>query len=391
MRVIHWYPNFLSGGAVAGSTARLALSQASAGAEVLVVAATEKEGKVLYGGREDAAAILQSWRPAWRLSAGGLVLRGVRRVDAQHLRAFVPDVVHAHGEFNPDNLWLPRIFRVPLVLSPRGAFHPMVFAKRKARAKRLYVSVAKRALYRRLAGFHATSPMEAEHIRATCPGVPVYVVPPGLQVSESAPRRPIPPPSSRAPVEIIFVGRLDVYTKGLDLLLDAFGEFARRSSYAAHLKLVGPDWHGGRRLIEERLSRLEVSGLVELVGEVTPDQVIDRLRSADISVQVSRHEGFSSSAAEALLVGKPLVMSSAVGLASYSEIASLPHVFVVRPEVDSIVGALSEVVERLDSLTRSASEARPHLESFLSLERTALEHLDFYSRVLGCRRQLPTA
>jgi glycosyltransferase involved in cell wall biosynthesis len=390
MRVIHWYPNFLSGGAVAASTARLALSQESAGAEVLVVAATGNEGKVLYGGRDEVAAILQSWRPAWRVAGGGLVLRGVRRADAQRLRAFVPDVVHAHGEFNPDNLWLPRIFRVPLVLSPRGAFHPMVFAKGKAAAKRVYVSVAKRALYRRLAGFHATSPMEAEHIHASCPGVPVYLVPPGLRIIESAPPQPIQPPSPRAPVEIIFVGRLDIYTKGLDLLLDAFGEFSRRSSHAAHLKLIGPDWRGGRRLIEERLRRLGVSGLVDLAGEVTPDQVIDHLRSADVCVHVSRHEGFSSSAAEALLVGKPLVMSSAVGLASYSEIASLPHVFVVRPEVDSIVGGLHEVVQRLNLLTRSASKARPRLESFFSLERTAREHLGFYSSVLG-RRMLPTA
>jgi glycosyltransferase involved in cell wall biosynthesis len=390
MRVIHWYPNFMGGGAVAASTARLALSQASAGAEVLIVAAAQDNGKVLYGGPGEAAAIVQSWEPAWRVSAGGLVLRGVRRAAAQRFRVFAPDVVHAHGEFNPDNLWLPLIFRAPLVLSPRGAFHPMVFAKSKALAKRAYVAVAKRALYRRLTAFHAESPMEAEHIRAICPGAPVYLVPPGLRIIESMPLQTRDSPSPPARIEIIFVGRLDIYTKGLDLLLDALCQLSRQSSCGVRLKLVGPDWRGGRSVLEEQARTLGISELVDLIGEVTPDRVTDHLRSSDVYAQVSRNEGVSTSAAEALLIGKPVVMSSENGLVSYQEIASLPHVLVVRPRVDSIVSAFLKVIERLDPLTRSASEARPRLQSFFSLERTAREHLEFYSRIVG-RRMFPTA
>jgi glycosyltransferase involved in cell wall biosynthesis len=390
MRVLHWYPNFMGGGAVATSTARLALSQASAGAEVLIVAAARDEGKVLYGGPGEAATAVQSWQPAWRLSAGGLVLRGVRRADAQRFRAFAPDVVHAHGEFNPDNLWLPLIFRAALVLSPRGAFHPMVFAKSKRHAKRAYLAVAKRALYRHLTAFHAESPMEAEHIRGTYPDAPVYLVPPGLPIMESTPSQTRDSPSSRAGTEIIFVGRLDIYTKGLDMLLEAFCEVVRRIPCEVRLKLVGPDWRGGRSVLEEQARRLGISELVELVGEVTPDQVIHRLRSSDVYAQVSRNEGVSTSAAEALLVGKPVVMSSGNGLASYQEIANLPHVLVVRPSADSIACAFRTIIERLDPLTRSASEARPRLQSFFSPERAAREHLEFYSRIVG-RRMFPTA
>jgi glycosyltransferase involved in cell wall biosynthesis len=380
MRVIHWYPNFLNGGAVAAATARLALSQASAGADVLIAAA-RAEGQVLYGGHGEAAAFVESWRPAWRVSAGGLMLRGLSRIDARRFFAFAPDVVHAHGEFDPDNLWLPRIFEAPLVLSPRGAFHPMVLAKSHALAKRTYIAVAKRALYRHLAAFHATSPMEAEHIRTTYPSVPIYQVPPGVPIVGHSPSQNRFSRSRGARVVFVFVGRLDVFTKGLDLLLDAFHEVSRRSPCPTKLKLVGPDWRGGRRLLEERTRKLGISELVDLVGEVTHDEVIHHLRSSDVCAQVSRHESFSSSAAEALVVGMPVVMSSEVGLASYSEIGSLPHVLVVQPDFRSIVRAFREVLDRLDPLTQSASETRSRLASFFSLERTAREHLDFYSRV----------
>ena len=53
------------------------------------------------------------------------------RPASQDVQAFAPDVIHAHGEFNPDNFWALRIAgRGSLVvLSPQGAFDPGVFRK----------------------------------------------------------------------------------------------------------------------------------------------------------------------------------------------------------------------------------------------------------------------
>lgn len=380
MRILHWYPNLLRGGAVAASTARLARSQNHAGAEILIAAA-KADGVALYGGLGESSEIVGAWRPAWHVEAGGLVLRGLRRVDRQRLRAFRPEVVHVHGEFNPDNLWVPRLFRVPLVLSPRGAFHPVVLATGKARAKRLYLGVARRALYRHVASFHATSPLEADHIRAICPGVPVYVLPLGVPPVASASPQHNDSSRRRTRVEFVFIGRLDVFTKGLDLLLDAFREVSRRSPVATHLTLVGPDWRGGKRRLEERAEGLRISALIDFVGEATADAVMRYLEASDVCAQVSRHEGFSQSSLEALLAGKPLVMTTGTGLASYQQVASLPHVLVVPPQRDAIAGALLDVIERLDELTRAASAAQPEVASFFSSDRIGREHLDVYRRL----------
>jgi hypothetical protein len=172
MRVLHWYPNLFGGGGVANSTLLLAEAQTRLGAEVLLAGAMPG-GEPLYGLQIPAKARLEVWRPFFHVQAGGLALRVLRPEDSQRLRAFRPDVVHLHGEFNPDNLRVPRLFSSPLVLAPHGAFNPGVFVKRWMRGKLAYVRLARRLLYRHVACFHALSPDEAEHVRAFFPGTKV--------------------------------------------------------------------------------------------------------------------------------------------------------------------------------------------------------------------------
>ena len=181
MRVLHWYPNFLGGGAVANVVSGLALGQRRAGAEVRIAAADEG-GNPVYG-RESAEvdALVLPWKPRWRVGRGNLVLRGIPSQLRREVKAFAPDVVHAHGEFNPDNFWALRIGgRAPLVvLSPQGAFDPGVFRKSNERSKRLYVALARRLVYDRLGSFHALSPREEDQARAVAPNAPTYVLPQG--------------------------------------------------------------------------------------------------------------------------------------------------------------------------------------------------------------------
>src|SRR2546423_12785428 len=109
MRVLHWYPNLMSGGAVAKATLLLAEAQSRLGATVCVSASTG-DADAVYGLEIPESVKLALWGPSFRLRFGGLELRGLRRMDARDVRAFRPDVVHVQAEFNPDNLRAPRLF-----------------------------------------------------------------------------------------------------------------------------------------------------------------------------------------------------------------------------------------------------------------------------------------
>ena len=57
-------------------------------------------------------------------------------------------------------------------------------------------------------------------------------------------------------------------------------------------------------------------------------------------MQASRHEGFSLSATEALVAGKPVIMTDVNGASAFEEITSLGHVRVVPPDVKDLANAM---------------------------------------------------
>jgi len=172
MRIVHWYPNFLGGGGVANAVLGLATAQAEFGHDVIVVAA-EPQNAPLYERMDADGLQLVTFRERRRVQRAGLRLRLIERGDQDRLRALAPDAVHAHGEFNPDNLWAARLFDAPVFLSPQGAFHPVVLRKSRALGKRAYMPVARRLLYSKLAAVHALvgeAPVSGK-LPVTIPGI----------------------------------------------------------------------------------------------------------------------------------------------------------------------------------------------------------------------------
>jgi glycosyltransferase involved in cell wall biosynthesis len=380
MRVLHWAPGFLAGGAVANSIVGLAEAQARAGADV-VIAAAEVDKLHVYGEPTLELSTVARWQPSWTITKFGLQLRGLGKASRRKLAHVNPDVVHIHAEFNPDNCWPRYLFSRPLVLSPHGAFNPVVLTSSKRHMKRAYINVAQRLLYGHTT-FHALSPLEREHIAAVLPRARIYCVPQGpgspVDVTSPAPARH----AASTVVEFVTICRLDVFTKGLDLLLEAFAvAVAARPSRAA-LKLIGPDSDGGRTALEEQARRLQVHDLVSFTGVVPSSEIGSHLADAGAYIQASRNEGLSLSVTEALLAGKPTIMSSANGASAYAEVASLPHVRVVDPDVEQLTAAIIDFIDHIDELADAAMSARHDLSEFFSWDRVARAHLQTYAQLV---------
>lgn len=382
MRVLHWYPKFLGGGAVANAVRLLARAQAARGAQV-AVAARRLPGGTLYGEGLDGVAVT-TWAPV-RPALARMSARGVVEADRAALAAFAPDVVHVHGELNPDNLVAARLFTGPLVLSPHGGFHPLVLARGRRRVKALYLALAKRVLYRR-ATLHAASPLEAEDIAALLPDRPVYCAPQG---PGCVPPAPVPDAhGGDTAVRLLFIGRLNVAEKGLDLLLDALAAARAGSMRPLRLTIVGPDWDGGLATLRRRIADLRLVDEVELTGTLPPDGVTARLAAADCYVQLSRNEGFGLSVAEALLAGLPALLSDRIGAAAFPEVRAHPHVRTVPPSVPAAAAALIDLLPHLSALRAQARAALPALRDFLSWDRAAAIHLARYG---GAEEPAPAA
>jgi len=177
-----------------------------------------------------------------------------------------------------------------------------------------------------------------------------------------------------------------VRTKGLDLLLTAFARAGDAGLDAeTELLLVGPDWRGGVEWLRQRAAELGCKQRVRFTGALPGAKVREALLAADAYVHLSRHEGFPLSVVEALLLGKPAVLSSEIGTTSYIEVASLPHVRVVPPRPDEAATAMVELVRSRVALRERARDYHPLLLRFFSWERVAQVHLAKYEEIIRAR------
>jgi len=103
---------------------------------------------------------------------------------------------------------------------------------------------------------------------------------------------------------MLFLGRLEIFQKGLDILLEAFKLIARRHS---SIKLLVAGSGKDRLLVEKKIRKLDLSPQVKLIGRISGKEKIDYLRKCLFCVMPSRYEGWPVVAIEASACAKPVI------------------------------------------------------------------------------------
>jgi glycosyltransferase involved in cell wall biosynthesis len=225
-----------------------------------------------------------------------------------------------------------------------GALFPQ--ALRRGRAKKAAFSLFFERRYLNQARFiHAVSPHEIDGIRRFGVIRPIVTVPNGLPPDSDVPASNpgallADHPACQGATLFMFVGRLDPWQKGLDLLLDAF---ARATLPEAKLVLVGPDWRGSRAELERRAESLGISSKVVFTGPAFGKDRANLLAAADVFVHPSRWEGLSLSVLTAAVAGKACLITREAD--PLGELGRARAATIVEPNVSSIA----------DGLRRSAS------------------------------------
>jgi glycogen(starch) synthase len=146
---------------------------------------------------------------------------------------------------------------------------------------------------------------------------------------------------------ILFFSRIDIYTKGLDLLLEAFQRISPEYP-GLRLILAGYEFDSARKLISGSPSFLRER--IEYAGFVTGAEKIRLLSQAIIFVLPSRHESSPISILEAAACRKPVIVSD------IPELAFVPREGFGLSFTSGSANELSEKMKRLleDSKGREA-------------------------------------
>jgi glycosyltransferase involved in cell wall biosynthesis len=226
----------------------------------------------------------------------------------QVLRRFgVPDAIHDNGIWLPHNhavAVIARRRRIPRVVSTRGMLEPWAL-KHKRLKKRLAWHLYQRADLRRAAVLHAATEVEKAGLDALDLGVPVTVIPNGVDLPDfsRAPRS-----RSEGPRVALFLGRI-YPVKGLPMLIEAW---SRVRPAGWRLRIAGPDEDGHRAEVAAQIAAFDLEDVVEFVGPVAASEKDRLFDAADLLIAPSHSESFGMSIAEALARGLPVLTTTAV-------------------------------------------------------------------------------
>src|SRR5205823_544127 len=153
---------------------------------------------------------------------------------------------------------------------------------------------------------------ELAHLRETFGAQSLVFIPNGIDVPDRG--RPGHRTSQLSTKRIVFLGRLAIDHKGLDLLMEGYAHLVRDHGRESQLIIAGPDFRSGRAKLETLAASLLPEQCVQFLGPMFGGEKEALLRSAWVFVHTSRWEGMPSAVLEALAVGCPVVLTAATNL-----------------------------------------------------------------------------
>ncbi len=293
------------------------------------------------------------------------------------------DILIIHGMFIPHNIAVSRYAlkgRIPYVVCPHCPYDPVLLGKHWIR-KSIYKLLFEKPLLQRASAVHVFSPKHAALLRDYGITSPALIVPNGLDPIDAPPvQSDLPEPLSGDP-KILFLGRMDSYHKGLDLLLRGLGQALRsgRIPPSTVLTFVGRDAGDGEALRNLAVKENIVSQVV-FAGAVTDLERWRMLQSCDLFVHSSRYDGFALAITEAMMMGKPLLLS--VETANSHWIRDAACGFFIEPSVESICGGLIQAVEKRHEWVEMGQRAKEFASEKLTWDRAAAIAAENYANVL---------
>lgn len=264
-------------------------------------------------------------------------------------RAQSVDLLHFHSVFQSENLKLSRL-GVAYVVTPNGGYDSLVHSSRNRFAKAIWLKLWERPFLERARMIQAVSRPELEAIAGFGLRTPLRYIPNGIDgpVLE----RTAAPPSHLS--RFVFLGRLAVEQKGLDLLLQGYAKARSQSAALPALVLAGPDFRGGLDRLTALARTLGIEDRVAFPGPVHGEAKWALLSEARFFVHTSRWEGMPFALLEALALGRPALITPGTNVAEDVGRSEAGIVVALDAIAEGLLQAATLPGEGLDAMGRNA-------------------------------------
>ena len=268
------------------------------------------------------------------------------------LRAFGPDVLHDNGIWMSHHHRFARLaaaHRIPRVVSIRGMLEPWALQHKRLKKKIAWGLYQRRDL-ELAARHHATAEAEASNVQGLRLGVPVCVIPNGVDIPAPDLGGMRVHTSRLEHRTALFLGRI-YPVKGLPMLIQAWST-VRPQGW--RLQIAGPDEAGHRREVEREVSKAGLDHAVSFLGPLEGSAKRAALQSAALFVLPTHSENFGMAIGEALAHGIPVLTTKG---APWPELEARSCGWWVESTTDGIASGLRRATSA-DAATLATMGAR---------------------------------
>ena len=196
-----------------------------------------------------------------------------------------PDVVVFHGCYRKEYLSIYKILiknKIPYIIIPHGELRSEAQNKKKLKKYIANIVFFNRFINNAI-GIQCLSTEEVNNTRFGANKK--FVSTNGIELPQKKKDK-----FSNDGIKFLYIGRLEVFVKGIDLMLEAISinsEIMRKEN--ATLEIYGPDVAGRFKQVEELIKRYNIGDIVKLHHEIVGEEKEKKLLESDVFIQTSRH------------------------------------------------------------------------------------------------------
>lgn len=215
-----------------------------------------------------------------------------------------PDIVIFHEIYKIEYIKLSKYFKkikIPYIIVPHGSLTQEA-QKTKKLKKVLGNLLLFNAYINNAAAIHCLSKKERETSNFDNNK---FVVPNGIKLPDKTKTA-----FNDKEIRFVYIGRLDIYIKGLDLMLEAFRISKDILTVNnAKLYIYGPNNKTWRTDLITMINKLDLCDIVEVKDSVCGEEKEKELLASDIFIQTSRTDVLPQGVLEALAYGIPCLVT----------------------------------------------------------------------------------
>ena len=286
-----------------------------------------------------------------------------------------PDIVVFHECYRIQYIRIAgelRKMQVPYVIVPHGELSKD--AQKKKRLKKLTANmlIFNRFINRAI-GIQMLSDMELNNTKF---GKHKFIGTNGINIPEISKQQ-----FHQLAIKFVYIGRLDAYHKGLDLMVEGVSQCADflRSNMCA-IDIYGPDILERRKYIEGLIAEYNVGDLIIMHDPIFGKDKERVLLEGDIFIQTSRFEGMPMGILEALSYGIPCLVTEGTTLASFIEEHNAGWSCATNAE--DIAQAIRTAVSQKGEYMKKSKNARRAVCEYFSWDVISSATISIYKKLI---------